>query len=337
MKVLYIGQYQKGSTSRMRAENLKKILFADNFEVIDINIPFLEANRFFRSLGFRYKIGPFITEINSFIISKLKGPYDLIWVDKGIYIQKETTKKLRGKTNKLVHFTPDPAFFFHKSRHFNASIPFYDFLITTKSFEVKKYEKRAGIKKKVILATQGYDKELHFPVVEFDDKKEGIVFIGHHEKEREALLSLLVDNEIKIALAGLKWDDFAEKHKNNKNFTYLGKALFHNDYVRVLSTYYFGLGLLSKWIPEKHTTRTFEIPACGTALVTEYNEEISAFYNDNEVIFFTKAADLVSKIKHFQCNLEKLKKVTENGNTRVKLNGYDYESILKRIIEQIEL
>ena len=37
-------------------------------------------------------------------------------------------------------------------------------------------------------------------------------------------------------------------------------------------------GLLAKWVPELHTTRTFEIPACGTALVTERNSETALVF-----------------------------------------------------------
>lgn len=336
MKVLYIGQYQKGSTSRMRAEKLKNLLNPESFEVINIDIFSIEKNSLFRSLGFRYKRGPLVNKVNSLIGQSLKGAYDLIWVDKGVYLRQETTQKLRQLTHKLVHFTPDPAFLFHQSKLFSASIPHYDFLITTKTFEVPEYEKIAG-KGKVILITQGFDKEIHTPQLEFRNKKKGIIFIGHHEKERERLLRYLIERNIDVALAGIKWKKFARKNQNNKHLNYLGEGLFQEEYVKALSSYQFGLGLLSKWIPEKHTTRTFEVPACGTALLTEKNEETRLIFAEDEVIFFEETSDLVEKIKYFMNNVEKLENLTEKGYMKVKEGGYDYESILAKVIKQIGL
>lgn len=45
----------------------------------------------------------------------------------------------------------------------------------------------------------------------------------------------------------------------------------------------FARGALSRRFPERHTTRTFEIPACGTVLITEWNEEISVFLGEKSV------------------------------------------------------
>lgn len=335
MKVLYVGQYQSGSTSRMRGEKLKKALNTDEFDVINTFLPFSEINRLFRSIGFRYKFGPLISKINTFVLEGVVKNYDLIWVDKGVYLQKETTLALRRSTKRLVHFTPDPAFFFHQSMHFIASIPLYDFVVTTKTFEVANYEKLVNAEK-VILVTQGYDKEVHFPVVEFSKKEKGVVFVGHHEKEREELLSFLIEQEVQVALAGIKWEKFAAKYQHNTNLKYLGQGLYQEEYVKALSSYHFGLGLLSKWIPEKHTTRTFEIPACGTALLTEPNEEISGIFNEDEAVFFENASDLVKQVKYFLSNLGEMEKLTEKGYARVR-SGYDYETILTKIVKQIGL
>ena len=74
-------------------------------------------------------------------INKLESSFDLIWIDKAVYVTPKTTHLLRRLTNKMVHFTPDPAFTFHQSHHFMDSLSFYDFAITTKSYEIKFFEK----------------------------------------------------------------------------------------------------------------------------------------------------------------------------------------------------
>lgn len=101
--------------------------------------------------------------------------YDLIWVDKAIYLKKQTTLQLRQHASTLVHFTPDPAFSFHRSDLFYESMPLYDYMITTKSFEMEDFIRIMGSKDKVLYATQGFDKALHRPLVEWEKKKESLL------------------------------------------------------------------------------------------------------------------------------------------------------------------
>ena len=234
-------------------------------------MPFYNTHRLWRSFGFRYKRGPLINNINKYIVAALKEEaYDLIWVDKAVFLTPKTTALLRSRASKLVHFTPDPAFTFHKSKLFLKSLPYYDFLVTTKSYELEHYYKYIKTEK-VLYATQGFDAKLHKPSKHPFSKKEGFVFIGHYEDQRAGVLEKLLQNDIKITLAGIKWNRFAKKHQDNPNLIYLGDGVYGEDYVKTLQKAKMAWGALSKWVPELHTTRTFEIPACGTALVTERN------------------------------------------------------------------
>ena len=335
MKVLYIGQYTLGTTSRMRGEALKAIIKPTIFEVIDANIPFFKTHRLLRSFGFRYKKGPLINNINKYIVAALKEEtYDLIWVDKAVFITPKTTALLRSRTKKLIHYTPDPAFTFHKSRLFLKSLPYYDFLVTTKSYELEHYYKYIKTDK-VLYATQGFDAKLHKASKHPFSKKEGFVFIGHYENQRGEVLEKLLQNDIKITLAGIKWNRFAEKHQDNPNLIYLGDGVYGEDYVKTLQNAKMAWGALSKWVPELHTTRTFEIPACGTALVTERNLETQSFFKDDEAIFYANENDLIEKITFFMNNDKPLEVLTKKGTSRAVTNAYDYNSILNAILKTI--
>ena len=335
MKVLYVGQYSDGTTSKMRCKVIQKILKPSIFQVIDANIPFYKTHRLLRSFGFRYKKGPLINNINKYIIAALKEvTYDLIWVDKAVFITPKTTALLRSRTKKLIHYTPDPAFTFHKSRLFFKSLPYYDFLVTTKSYELEHYYKYIKTEK-VLYATQGFDAKLHKPSKHPFSKKEGFVFIGHYEDQRAVVLEKLLQNDIKITLAGIKWYQFAKKHQNNPNLIYLGNGVYGEDYVKTLQKAKMAWGALSKWVPELHTTRTFEIPACGTALVTERNTETQLFFKDDEAIFYTNENDLIEKITFFMNNDKPLEVLTKKGTSRAVTNAYDYNSILNAILKTI--
>ena len=335
MKVLYIGQYTNGTTSKMRADTLRSILKSQIFKIIDTHVPFYNTQRFWRSFGFRYKWGPLIKNTNKYIVASLKEEtYDLIWIDKAVFIAPKTTALLGSKAVKLVHFTPDPAFTFHKSKLFFKSLPYYDFLVTTKSYELEQYYKYIKTEK-VLYTTQGFDAKLHKPSKQLFSKKEGFVFIGHYEDQRAVVLEKLLQNDIKITLAGIKWNRFAKKHQNNPNLTYLGDGVYGKDYVTTLQNAKMAWGALSKWVPELHTTRTFEIPACGTALVTERNLETQSFFKDDEVIFYTNENDLIEKITFFMNNDKPLEVLTKKGAKRAVTSAYDYNTILNAILKTI--
>lgn len=335
MKLLYIGQHTEGTTSRMRADQLGKILNAQNFDVIDTHIPFFKTSKLFRSFGFRYKMGPLVWNINHYVLQELRTKdYDLIWVDKGIFLNRGITEKLRKQTNRLVHFTPDMAFYENKSTLFTSSIPLYDFLITTKSKEREFYLSYIE-PSKLIMTTQGFDSEIHSNVTEFKDKQDAVSFVGLRELYREQVIQNLINNDIKVLLAGKGWHNFVKKNKRNPYLEFHGDGLFSNEYAKFISSTKLSLGLLSKRFPELHTTRTFEIPACGTALITERNSETGKFFKENEVIFYNDIDDVIVKIIYFLGHPKELEGLSKSGQKKVIIDKYDYESILEDILNKV--
>ena len=334
MKALYIGHYDVGTTSRMRGEYLRKLLPAYDFLTINTDVPINATPKLLRSMGWRYKKGPLIRNINNHILKELNGnfEFDLVWIDKGVFIDPEIIHTLKKNSRKLVHFTPDPAFTYHRSKLFYDALGLYDYCITTKSFEIESY-KKYGVK--TIFCTQGYDPELHKPHHRFHEKN-GVVFIGHKEDERELILSELVEKNIRVTVAGNHWDKFAFRRKHKSNLVYKGKGIFGNDYAQEISAALIGLGLLSRWIPELHTTRTFEIPACKTALVTEHNPEIGSVFSDEEVIYYDDPDEAITKIEYYLGKKDRLIPFTENGYKKVTAGGYSYSEILSKILKQID-
>ena len=338
MTILYIGQYTEGTTSKMRADQIKEILSPCNFFVIDTNEPFFNTLKLFRSFGFRYKKGPLITNINQYISARLNtikiNSYDLIWIDKAIFLTPQTTQHLKSLSNKLIHFTPDMAFYGNQSRLYNLSAKYYDYHVTTKTAEVREYQKK-NITKKLVVTTQGFDKAVHQPTTSFDKKENAVAFIGLCEPSRELVVQKLINQQIKVKLAGKGWKTFVEKNNKSAYLEFIGDAVFSQKYTQFISSCYFSIGLLSKKFPELHTTRTFEIPACGTALITERNKETTSFFTEEEAIFYDSIEEMIDKIKYYQAHPDKLELLTHKGTKRVNKDGRDYESILRKVLEEI--
>jgi spore maturation protein CgeB len=334
--LLYIGQCEEGSTSRMRYSILANELNAP-ISLIDLTPIIYQTWKPFRSLGWRFKLGPLIRNINKVIQKELDKnlKYELIWIDKGVFIQPNILKALRKRTDRLIHFTPDPAFLYHRSRFFESGIDQYDYCITTKSFELATYKAKGS--KKTLYCTQGYDELVHRPIVKFDDKIYDICFIGHYENERAQIIKSLLNDGHSAVIAGIKWSKFYLKHKKDGNLTYLGNHISGDEYVKVIGQSKIALGLLSKWIPEKHTTRTFEIPACGTALLTEKNDEIASFYQDGSVLLFSDIDEIPQIVKSSIQDGDRLRKITEKGYRVVTSGNYSYQKIILELVRKMSI
>ncbi len=320
----------------MRASTLQKLNTEQAFKVIDTNIPYSACHRLFRSIGFRYKSGPLIEKINQYVINQLpKQDLSYCWIDKGVYLTQNTTQKIRNKTNKLIHYTPDPAFYLHSSHHFNQSLPLYDYIITTKSYELDFYKSFVS-ENKIVLTHQGFDPDTHYPTESFSEKSGDVVYIGHYEKNHASILQAILDTGFTVGLAGINWQPFYFRNRLNKNLRYWGKGIWGKDYSKVIHAHLFGLGLLSQWVPELHTSRTFEIPACGTALLTRENEETKQFFDSSQVVFFSSINNLLSQIDYYKKNKSELETLTNNGRRQLFEIGVDYPSQLSKLLCQIK-
>lgn len=336
MKLLYIGEYIPGCTSRFRAEQLCELLRPLVYQAVDTHVPVQGTTRIFRSLGWRYKKGPLIRNINQYILQQLTAgaAYDLVWVDKADFITPETTRSLRQIAGKLVHYTPDNSFYSNRSPYFDRAAAIYDYCITTKSFETELYRQK-GVRN-VLFCTQGYNPAVHHPYTD-NTEKAGVVFAGLYEPSRGEILGALVEAGIPVKLAGKGWGAFLKKYGAAPGLEFKGELIMGEAYGRLISGALVGLGLLSKRFPEQHTTRTFEIPACKTLLATEKTPEIASWFAADEVCYFSDTSDLVQQLKVLLAEPGRIREMAEKGYHTVVQKGYDNASVLKGLLTKMEV
>lgn len=337
MKAAYIGILTPGTTSRMRAEWLRRLLPEWNWQWIDTDGPMRACHRVWQSLAFRLKVGPAVEAVQAAVEEQSRGAsWDLVWVDKGVFLDPRLVAGWRARAQRMVHFTPDTAFHANRSRLFYDSMGSFDFLVTTKSFEVAEYESRVGAGK-VLLTTQGYDAAIHFPRPGGVRRRE-VVFVGLAEWDRERCLGHFLEQGIPVRLAGRGWGHFLARWGSAPHLHFEGEGLFGDSYAALLSRSWVGLGLLSKRFPELHTTRTFEIPACGAILATEATADTERFFGPGEAVFAADYGELAGKVKAL---LEtggeaELEGIAEAGRGRVLADGRDYGSLLGAILRQAQ-
>ncbi|WP_309400639.1 CgeB family protein [Cerasicoccus maritimus] len=333
MQATYIGILTKGTTSRMRADVLKALTPSWEWNWVDTHKPYLQAPRWAKTLSFRLKMGPVISQTNALVQRELKPQQDFIWVDKAANLSVPTTKIMRECGAKLIHYTPDTAYHTNRSKSFDQSLQYYDWAISTKTFEAEDYAKWLPAER-LIFTTQAYDPHFHYPRVSLEEKRLEAAFIGLCEPDREQCAEALLNAGVPLRLAGVNWGNFCERHAGNPNLHFVGVEIYGDDYAKLISQASVGLGLVSKRFPELHTTRTFEIPACGTILATESNSETRSFFTDDEALFYNDYTDLAAKVAQLLQRPEQLKAMTRAGEARVKLDKRDYHSILTSLLEQ---
>jgi spore maturation protein CgeB len=113
--------------------------------------------------------------------------------------------------------------------------------------------------------------------------------------------------------------------------------VFGETYAALISGSVLGLGLLSKRFPERHTTRTLEIPACGTALATERNEDTLSIFREEEVLFYQDTLELIEAVPALLNDRDRLEKIAQAGYRRVTQGEFDYLSILRDLLRKMNI
>jgi hypothetical protein len=305
--------------------------------IVDTSIPWRSSLRVCRSIGFRFHIGPAAWAVNRFVrLHAQDSAYDVCWVDKGVLLTPATLAYLRARSARLLHYTPDTAFYGNHSRFSERTLPLYDLLVTTKSFEMD-YYRQCVPADRLLLVTQGYDASVHYPRRPFADKHDAVVFVGLCEPHRERVVAGLLDAGVSVRLGGERWQRFRRRYRGHAGLTFLGEGVWGDAYAEALSSCRFGLGLLSKRFPELHTTRTFEIPACGTALLTEDNPEIRTFYTADEALFYGTGDDLLQVVQTYRNDPKRLMLVSDGGRRRVLNGASSYDAIVKEILAHVQM
>lgn len=271
----------------------------------------------------------------------IKNIYDVVWIDKGIFVSKKSLLTIKKKLPSavIIGYSPDNMAERHnQSQHFIDSLPYYDYYITTKSYIVEDLKKMGA--KNVIFVNNAYEETFHHPyeVTPEDKKKLGgeVGFIGSWEEERFLSMKYLAEHGVPVRVwGGGKWQDYVDVIPNLK---VEGKGLFSEDYNKALSAFDISLCFLRKMNFDQQTTRSMEIPACGSMLMAERTPEHETLFKDNEeAVFFSTNEELLQKCKFYLNHPEQLKSVANAGHNRCIDSGYSNHETLKRVLQSIDL
>jgi len=323
--------------------------------------PWRKAKWLQRQIQRRIHRGSVVDAINEAVLSAARQLRpDLVWADKQEFLRIETLGELRKLGARLVSFTPDPYFYLSWKRTplMDAAISEFDVLVYCKSYEKADYE---ALNQQTIYMPLGYCDETHRPLPSSDPQWTCEVgFLGGWEPRREHYLHEVAAIGADLKIWGGYWDFLKDGHRSLRLSIIMkqlagqdkfqihadpvlspclqGGEVYGDDYARALSGAGIGLGFLRKVCPDQHTTRTFEIPACGSMLLADRTEEHQEFFEEGkEAEFFGEEAELKEKVRFYTANGSARAQIAEAGRQRCERDGYAYLERMRNALNQIEI
>lgn len=312
MNCLFVGQGKQGSTSRGRFNALTEIEnHKYHWTLFDTALQWEELFPFNNWLKWRHKTGPLVWILNFKLLLLLRNvKFDIIFVDKGVWISPQHLNKFRNCGGHLIHWTPDPAFVFHQSSLFEKGIGYYHLLFTTKDYELTEYKKHVGSRVKLVV--QSISKS-DFECIPMHRRKWDFGFLGHHEANREDVIRHLLETNRKVIVGGRGWKNFASSFRQFANFHFIGEeGLYGSAYQEFWGQCRIGLGFISQLVPDTITTRSFEIPAYHAVLCTLRTKEIGEIYGTDVLDFHQIQSDAL-----IACNYELLESLLKKQQRKL--------------------
>jgi hypothetical protein len=354
MKILFLGAIGAGQTSLMRMRAMERL--GHTVRGVHTVEPWKRASWIKRQVQRRVHRGSVVDDINRSVREAARELQpDLVWAEKQEFLRVETIAELRKLGARLLHFTPDPYFTvdWKRTQIMDAAIKEFDVLVYCKAYEAARYK---CLGKPVVYMPLGYCDEVHRPLPSDDIRwRCAVGFLGGWEPRRECLLRALAAAGENIKIWGVHWDFLCDGKWTLRRHIILrqlagdsgvqihydellaravqGDEVYGDDYARALTAANIGLGFLRTTWPDQHTTRTFEIPACGSLLLADRTGEHQELFEEGqEAEFFSSTEELLTKVKFYSSNEAARKQIAKAGYERCIKGRYSY---LHRVAEAL--
>jgi hypothetical protein len=357
VKILFLGEIGDGQTSRMRMNAFARL----GHDVRGVNTvePWMRSGWLNRQLQRRIGVGKVVATINRLVVEAAEAfAPALVWAEKQEFLRRDSLEKLRKLGARLVHFTPDPYFSlaWKRTRVMDEAVGAFDVLVYCKRYEREFY---ATFGKPLIYMPLGYCDEVHRPLPSVERRWQSAVgFLGGWEPRREQLLRATAVAGLDLKIWGGHWDFLRDGRWTLRRHIILkqlagddpfrlhrdeivagawqGREVYGDDYAHALTGAKIGLGLLRKVCPDQHTTRSFEIPACGSMLLADRTDEHRALFEEGEEAeFFDSTEELVDKAQ-FYCRDETARqRIAKAGLERCIKSNYAYVHRLRTALADL--
>lgn len=224
----------------------------------------------------------------------------------------------------------------NQSQQFLDTLKYYDCFVTTKSYSIN--DLKALGARDVYFVDNAFQRGFHRPYdlthQEMKCYSSQISFIGSWEKERSDSIEFLARNGVQVNVWGNgKWKEICEKHDL---LFFMGGDLQDERYCKVISGSKISLCFLRKMNLDLQTTRSVEIPACGSMMLAERTEEHKSMFQEGvEADYFSSNEELLEKCQYYIANEDVRSRVAQAGLKRCLESNYSYEGRIKQVFDYV--
>ena len=337
MKILIVGYFSAFWHEAAWVRALREL----NHEVLEFRIAPYFDNSLFGRFQNRLLVGPVISAVNRDLIEAVEESNpDVVVFYRALPISADTIRSLatRNSSRTLVSYNNDNAFgpIGNKAywRLYKQTIPFYDLHLAYRDSDVPFLD----VGPKVHVLQPHNLPWLHRIVPPADQTgwESDICFLGHFEPDRrQHELEFLMRNvPAHYRLHGSLWKE------NSSGMAWQGmqtSELQGEDYVRALNAAKIALVFFSTWNTDTFTRRVFEIPACGTMMLSQRTDAMRDLYTeDKEAVYYDSAEELVDKAQLYLRNDDLRRRIAAAGHKRCLESGYDIYSRMREWLAVVE-
>ncbi len=274
---------------------------------------------------------------NRLLALTAQNQFDLVFVMAENFLDAETIQEIQkgsgGKTRVCYHshdnvFSPGIL----KPHHFEQTLKAYDFLFTTKSQNVAKYV--ALGQANAFFIASAYEPTCHRPISRAESclpRDYPVSFVGTFDGSR--LPEIEASGWHRTFVWGDGWRRWPGYLSHQANIQ--PEAIYYLQFADVISRSACSLGLLRAEAEDRHTQRTFEIPACGGLQFAPRNEEIQNYFDENkEIVLFDSNQELKEKLDFYLTHETERKKIAHAGYQRCLSGKHSY---VDRVSEMLQL
>lgn len=342
--ILFVGNLNSWARSFQRCRALTEMEHAIDIvrSVPDGRFPGLKGRielveKVMSKLGFPRDLTQVNRNIRRYIVNK---KYDIVWLEKPLMLKPSTLKFVKTKSpkTKICFYSEDDMFLRHnQSVYFKKSIPFYDIIFTTKSYNCNSDELPSLGATKVVFINKAYDRNFHRPVeISSEDYVRlgsDVGFIGRFEQDRAEKTLFLAKNGIHVRIWGNGWSSWVNKHRNLR---IENRPIYGDDFVKAICATKINLCFLRKLNRDLQTDRTMEIPACGAFMLAERTEEHRRlFEEDKEAVYFDSNEELLEKVRYYLEHEYERQAIAKAGRQRCLQSGYSHHDRLRFMLNQL--
>ena len=330
-RILFTGSNWYGSNARSCADSLRRL----GCDVLDIDesVYFPPLLSLPGKIGVRLVRDRLVAEFNQAILNiAAHFPHDVFLAFKGTYLLPETLRAIRQSGVSLYNYYPDTSAFSH-GKWLPRSLPEYDCVFYTKPFWYADVAKRIPLKDGCFVP-HGYDPMLHrsFPLNSRDlaDYSCDVSLIATYMPHKEQVVADLarLRPQLDLRIWGNRWSEHCKEPALQRCVQ--GFALHGERYARAMCATRINLAIMGGKVEgassgDFTTNRTYTIPASGSFMLHERNDEVLGLYREGvEIECFDSAKELAEKIDYYLAHPEERRQIALAGHLRC-VPAYSYD------------